>query len=1763
MRRPGLVVGLVLLAVVAVGFAFRAPLFRATVSGAIALVSGARTSFEALSIDATTIDARGVHVAYGSGIAIDIAHLHARYVLHDAVFGGGDRYGLTSVEIDHPTITLTRQADGSFGLPSSTAPAPTPMQTAAPAAGTAAPAGPPPAAASPLHVAVRVDDATIALVDPARNIAQSRRLELRDVAARGTIASDGVSHYHALARVPGDAPARFDVRGRFDANGYGVQRVRASGVAIEPFVNYFINSRSARVLAGTLVAGELRVYTLGGGTHVVGDARVSDASMRIPGLIPAATHMNGVIAFYDNGIATSNMTATIGSLAANVAGGLYGFDQGSPSFRLGITARSAPLAVARKLFTFSRTLPLQGDARIATFLEGLAPSPVVITRVTAERAAYAAFPFTHLDGRALVYNGAVAVADTHATYDGLAVTAGGTIATGDVAHSELVATVDGPARGVPYAAQIAPAATLHAIGRIAGDALALDAVGELYAQTPATGRDGSATALTGFFHVDPYGEGTFGPLLARRSDGASLAGTFYLDRERSASAFWLDAHGYPFVSLSPAPRFPGLALAPPDFDARLDGSVAGYGPPSDFRIAGRVHASGLRVARTTIGDVAGDVTGHIGDFRVGHVVARGAWGALAGSGAYVGTKLALAGTYRGSFDQLRAFTGDLGARGPLAGPVSLTIDPSATVVQSRGADARGARVRGVPLDALAGTLAVTSTRIELYAGNARVASGRFAAAGSLATIAGARAPHVRGIGLSIAGADAARLHAIAPVDGGGEVATIGLFSNEGKSTRYDGGVSIANATFQRIPIAGNGDIGLSGTRLGFSQTTALAGTAVAALGGTLSALGTKRQRYDAHLALSETALGPIVRAVQPGRRDVEGTIAGAFDVRGTADALDVRGRLAMPEGSISGLAFRDGSARIAIAPGGVGAREGTVTVGSTTVGFGGFFRGGDGGFRITAPHANLADFNDLFDTGDTLGGTGHVDGRFFKRSGVVRSSADIAVASLKYRTFNLGDATAHWNSRGTSVTGTIGFGGPSGRLAIAGTLGLASRVPLERVLERSRFAGDATLRGLDLGVWLPALGYQLPITGRLDATATIAGLLRAPDVQTTATLVGGTIGKLPVDRFSVVASSTLSRTTLTSLALDVPSLSLVGSGSFGLGATAPLALRLHARSPDIGALSGSLLGRPLPVTGTAEADVTVGGTRAIPRVAGGFDLENAGVRGIAIPQALGEFSIRGRDLVLSDVEVGFTTGALYVAGSVPLEVAPFGFGPERAPIELDLSARNIDVADFAPLFPAGSALKGTLAGRVAVVGTAGAPQLQGAISLANGAATTPLETVPLTDLRGTLAFDGSNVALRDLHAAAGGGTLDAGGSVTLDDLVHLGADARYRFAAQAHALRLSLPAYGSGQIDGTLALTHEPGHSRTLQGNLMLNDGTIPFAALLIAGGSATGSVDSTPATVGTAVVAPSDLAFDLDVAAQRNVRVRSANVDIGGRGTLHVGGTLAAPKLSGGFDSTGGTLTYFDTVFRVIDGRVSFEPDLGVIPNLTAHAVSHVVNPDPNTVRNIAGTADITLDIHGPVTGLTIGLSSDPAYDREQILGLLLNAPALGATNLFNTPGQATLYGSNDTGLQSRDVAASRYNNGSTTVAQEAFGVANAQFTRTLLAPAETAFASALNLTNFNVNVDLTGSVGLQARKVLGKEVSAVYGTTIGYPYRQTFGFEIKPAAATVAQVTLFQTFGNTGLTSLNPVALGPGFGTTRLTSSQPSSGSAGFSLSLQRLFP
>jgi hypothetical protein len=231
-----------------------------------------------------------------------------------------------------------------------------------------------------------------------------------------------------------------------------------------------------------------------------------------------------------------------------------------------------------------------------------------------------------------------------------------------------------------------------------------------------------------------------------------------------------------------------------------------------------------------------------------------------------------------------------------------------------------------------------------------------------------------------------------------------------------------------------------------------------------------------------------------------------------------------------------------------------------------------------------------------------------------------------------------------------------------------------------------------------------------------------------------------------------------------------------------------------------------------------------------------------------------------------------------------------------------------------------------------------------------------------------------------------------------------------------------------------------------------------------------------------------------------------------------------------------------------------GIVPALNARATTHVINPDPTAAKNYSGGADITMNVTGLVTSPTIAFTSVPQYDRQQILGLLLRAPTIGA-NIFSSTG--TLQSPLDA-AQQQTVAKSATST-DVMVSQQAFEVLNAQFVRNLLSPIETAFGNAIGLSSFNVTLGYGGEVGVSARRGLGRNISAVYGSGFSYPYRQTLGLEFHRGVATVAQLTFFETLATSDAT-LQLVTLA---GTdARAASILPATGTKGYSFSLQHRF-
>jgi autotransporter translocation and assembly factor TamB len=313
-----------------------------------------------------------------------------------------------------------------------------------------------------------------------------------------------------------------------------------------------------------------------------------------------------------------------------------------------------------------------------------------------------------------------------------------------------------------------------------------------------------------------------------------------------------------------------------------------------------------------------------------------------------------------------------------------------------------------------------------------------------------------------------------------------------------------------------------------------------------------------------------------------------------------------------------------------------------------------------------------------------------------------------------------------------------------------------------------------------------------------------------------------------------------------------------------------------------------------------------------------------------------------------------------------------------------------------------------------------------------------------------------------------------------------------------------------------------VSGSVSVSNARIPLNAFL----NQKGSPNAHPSVPG--------VAFDgLRIAAGPNVRIQSRNVDIGATGDAALNGTLAAPTLTGVFRSAGGSLSFYRN-FNVEKGTVSFNASSGVIPDVDAVATTFVSDP---------ATA-IRLHVTGPVTDMNLALASDPAYSREQILGILVGAQQFGAVRGVRSSGQTFSAGAAATNV--------------------ALGQLNDAFTRNMLEPLNAQLAGTLGFSEVRLTTDIQTGVGVSAVKAFGKNVNAIFGQTFGYPRTQSVTFEAHPSVGTGLRLMVYSAQGPSvlGLAQQQPVGLDV-MNLNPLTAFTPTSGTNGFTFSYERKFP
>ncbi len=1320
----GLLAGIVVLSLMVAG---RHELLRFAIEKGAGIATGYAISIARVHLDRDEAALARVRVARGDDPLFEARRIAIRFSLRDLLPGSGHRFGLLGVDVIGAKLTLIRFRDGTFDLN-------------LPRGGPLVP-GPQRVNPVPLRFSLRVRDARIELREPSAYDPSAKVVRVGRITADGFVDTAAVTRYRVSGTFEEGPGEPFSVAGRIDAvDGYAIHHASAARFPLRALANYFADTPAVRILGGTARNFDARVYALGvapevaPGYHVGLRLDVDGGRLALQALAAPVERVRARLEVIDNAFFVRGATAMLAGIPLNMSGGAYDFDgslTGRAQLRLAVWGRG-DLSGLRRAFTFASDQPISGAANLGVLVNGPVDDPVIVARVDAARARYRELPFDSLAASVVYHSNVVALAPLRVGYSGVALGLHGTLELGRHVRSRFAVHLVSSAKRLPYLDEmlgdepilIDAAATgsdlLFHVAASAASALGSQRVAALVDMNP----NGTASVDPFWFHT-------------QRGD---FDGGYLLDRPHGSSAFWMLARGLR-MRAPPYKTFPGISLPEvPPIDGRTVGmALAGGGAGTSIVLAGRVGGSDASIAAVKFARFDAALGGTMQNVAINRLRATGPWGTFDGHGGFSAQRFAAYGSYRGTFDGLQPLIGNaIAARGPVAGTIGIGIDPHRIVVQGSNLAMHGATLRGVPVDRASLTLAIAGSRLRIFSANARTAGGDLVAAGTL-NLAGPSTGSGEGLSLVAKRLSAAQLAGIGLPLRAGTLSATGNLRMGAPLPAFDGGVAVDGGRLANFTLVGNGDVRLSGDAVSLRRMLGALGGTYAHVDGSIGALSSGSPAYALDAYVPAARIARALHSFALPNYMTDGSFNARLHVGGRSVAPSVSGQVGVPAGEVNGLPFVDGSAVLSADPSGVSISRGAVLVGTTATYFTAVARPRENVIDVDAPRADLSDFNNFFDTGDTLDGNGRVKLAASSRGAGITSSGDIDVRGFRYRNLPIGDTKADWSSTRNVIDGALSVGGGEGMLRARGSIGLTPTGSWQSTLTRSRFDLTGDVKDLDLALWMPALGMQgIPITGRAFGSATVRGRFPLIDVRGSAQIAAGTIGPLTLDRAQVAVHTARRRIVIDRAEMSTPELSATAGGTLGLGPDEPLDIQVHATTDRLAQLVYGVSRVRVPVKGSFESTLSIGGTYREPTFLAGFDATGVLAYGVPIASLFGEMRLQRRALVISDAGATFTRGEATLAGSLPLQLAPLRLAAPDQPISFDLDVVGLDPSILDDALGNNTKLAGLIDGHLGLSGTIRQPAIVGRVSLTNGSYVSDLERVPIGQIAAALAFNHSS-----------------------------------------------------------------------------------------------------------------------------------------------------------------------------------------------------------------------------------------------------------------------------------------------------------------------------------------------------------------------------------------------------------------------------------------
>jgi translocation and assembly module TamB len=427
----------------------------------------------------------------------------------------------------------------------------------------------------------------------------------------------------------------------------------------------------------------------------------------------------------------------------------------------------------------------------------------------------------------------------------------------------------------------------------------------------------------------------------------------------------------------------------------------------------------------------------------------------------------------------------------------------------------------------------------------------------------------------------------------------------------------------------------------------------------------------------------------------------------------------------------------------------------------------------------------------------------------------------------------------------------------------------------------------------------------------------------------------------------------------------LGSGALtAAGRILPrLALTASARGIALGDFKSFL--PQIGAQGTLSASANLSGTVAAPQ--GTISMQGRELRAAFSSRAMPSAALDARAQLAGDhamVTASVTAGdnaRLTLDGTASLN--PTGTMALHAGGNADLTLLDPFLA------AAGRRVRGTLTFDASIGGALAAPRVSGGGKLANGEIQDYARGFRLNDIAATVAADGTRIRLTQLTGRAGQGTISGSGSIDLAapnmpvDMIVEMKDAR-PIASDLVTANLS----GNLKLTGHIrTLTTLSGQVQVTGGEINLPENFPPEVAVLNV--RRRGQPPLPPAPGGR-------MALDIAMRTTGPIFVRGHGMEADMGGSIRVGGTTAAPVISGGFRMNRGSYSVAGQPLNFTTGRIRFD-GVGVRGRL-----------DPTldfAAQTVSSGVTATLAVGGYASAPKITLSSSPPLPQDEVVAHLL----------------------------------------------------------------------------------------------------------------------------------------------------------------------------------